>query len=112
MSYCINCGAPINDGAVFCERCGFNQINHNLGNYYQNNYQQPQQPVVVKEKGTNWVGIIGLIAVIIIGIFIILILKDIATGVQTTGDTTNIFNSETINNFIYPIKERVVELLA
>ena len=109
MAYCINCGAPINNGAVYCERCGFNQIEGRP--QQQPMYQQPQQPIVVNEKGTNWVGIIGLIAVIIIGIFIILVLKDIATGVQTTGDTTNIFNSEVINNFIYPIKERVVELL-
>ena len=39
MKYCINCGAPLEEGAKFCTNCG-TRVGGDQNNYQQNNYQQ------------------------------------------------------------------------
>ncbi|MGC8565988.1 MAG: zinc ribbon domain-containing protein, partial [Thermoplasmata archaeon] len=61
--YCPKCGAPNDDNAQFCTRCGYSFI--------QTGQKPTQQPIPYVRKSKKWV-IVGVIAVIIIIIIVMI----------------------------------------
>ena len=69
MAFCKNCGAQLDDQAVFCTSCGANQNEapqqpaYQQPVYQQPVYQQPvyQQPMAAQEVPAKGMGIAGMV---------------------------------------------------
>ena len=81
MAYCKNCGAPIDDDAAFCPKCG-QAVHPDMNSSYSNNsYQTPPSnsyynstPPVVDNGGFCW-GLLGF-CIPIVGLILFLVWRD------------------------------------
>ncbi len=107
---CLHCGQENPDNTKFCSNCG-NPLNvnprpiphpnqqYNTQQSQQNPFQQPQQPVIVKQKKKKGCLTIGLI---VLGVIVLLGIIGMIFGNNNDSDTTtsqkNIPTSVTENN--------------
>lgn len=100
MKYCMNCGAPLEEGAKFCTSCGTHvggaQNNNQQNGYQQNQYQQNpygnQQyggPVKGISFGQKNIAVAIILSIVTCGIYSLIWFVNMVDQVNEASDNQN-----------------------